>query len=98
MTSPMKRGEALAFIGLDVIQWCVQATGEAFMTPLTFPILDLFANSPFSIADESMQPVISDAEVVAFGIGAGVTFGREILPATTRAFPLGIGNDICVGF
>jgi hypothetical protein len=44
----------VALVGLEPIQGRVQATGEAFAAPLTFPILDVFADTAFSIANESV--------------------------------------------
>ena len=51
------------FINLQSIEMGVQATGETFVTPLAFPVLDVFANTPFSVTDMGVQPVIGDAEV-----------------------------------
>ncbi len=87
----------MLLIGLEIIQGCVQATGETFVAPLTFPILDVFADTPFSVADECVDAMIGDPKVFALGIRTGVAFGGDALLATTRAFALGVGNDIRVG-
>ena len=65
----------VAFVGLEPIQWRVQATGETLVTPLTFPILDVFVDTAFSIANERVNALIGDPEVLALGIRTGVTLG-----------------------
>ncbi len=87
----------MAFIGLEIIQGCMQATGETLVAPLTFPILDVFADTPFSIPNKCVNALISDPEVLALGIGTGVTLGGDTFLAATSAFALGVGDDIGVG-
>jgi len=87
----------MAFIGLEIIQGCVQVTGEAFVAPLAFPVLDVFVFTPFTITDQRVDTLIGDAEIVTLGIGTGVPFSREMFLATTRAFALGVGTDSSVG-
>ena len=87
----------MAFIGLEIIQGCMQATGETLVAPLTFPILNVFSDTPFSIADERVNAMIGDAEIVTFWIGTGVTFGGDAFLAATSAFALGVGDNIGVG-
>jgi hypothetical protein len=94
------------FVGLEIIQGCVQATGEAFVTPLAFPILDVFLLAAFAIpavslgdaiTDECVDTLIGDAEIVTLGIGTGVTFGGDALLAATGAFAFSVGDNIRVG-
>ncbi len=87
----------MAFIGLEIIQGCMQATGETLVAPLAFPILDVFADTPFSIANERVNALIGDPEVFTLGIGTGVTLGGDAFLAATSAFALGVGDDIGVG-
>ena len=87
----------MAFISLQPIQGRVQATGETLVAPLAFPVLDVFVDTAFSIADERVNALIGDPEVFTLGIGTGVTLGGEIFLAATSAFALGVGNDIRVG-
>jgi hypothetical protein len=84
----------MTIIGLQSIKRSVKATGEAFVTPLTFPILNIFVYTAFSITDDGVQHVIVDAEVITQRIGASMALGGEMFGATTRTFPLGVGNDI----
>ena len=88
----------VAFVGLEPIQGRVQATGETLVAPLAFPILNVFADATFSIADERVNAMIGDAEIVTFWIGTGVTLGGKTFLAATSAFALGVGDDIGVGF
>jgi hypothetical protein len=67
----------MAFIGLEIIQGCVQATGETLVAPLAFPILDVFADAPFSITNKCVNAMIGDAEIVTFRIRTGVTLGGK---------------------
>ena len=83
----------MLLIGLEIIQGCVQTTGETFVAPLTFPILDVFADTPFSIADECVDAMIGDPKVFALGIRTGVAFGGDAFLAATSAFSLGVGDD-----
>jgi len=87
----------MAFVGLEPIQGRVQATGETFVAPLTFPILDVFADTAFSIADKRVNALIGDAEIFTIGIGTGVTLGGDTFLAATSAFALGVGDNIGVG-
>ena len=57
----------------------------------------MFADTTFSIANERVNAMIGDAEVVTFGIGTGVTLGGDAFLAATSAFALGVGDDIGVG-
>jgi len=84
-------------IGFERIQGCVQATGEALVAPLAFPVLDVFLLAAFSIADECVDTLIGDSKVITPGIGAGVTFGGDALLAATRTLALRVGDDIRVG-
>ena len=86
----------MPIISLQSIQGSVKATGEALVTPLTFPILNIFMYTAFSIANNGVQQVIDDTEVNAQGIGASVALGCEMFGAATRTFALGVGNDIRV--
>ena len=61
---------------------------------MTFPVLNMFVNTAFSITDDRVQQVIDDAEVIALGIGTGMTLGCELFGATASTFSLGVGNDI----
>jgi hypothetical protein len=72
----------------------MQSTGEPFITPLAFPVLNVVVNTAFTITDDSVQQVIDDPEILTPGIGAGVALGCEMFGATAGAFPLGVGNDI----
>jgi hypothetical protein len=81
----------MAFIGLERIQRRVQSTGETFVAPLAFPILDVFADAPFFIAGERVNTMIGDPEVLTIGIGAGVTLGGDALLETTCALALEFG-------
>ena len=76
----------------------MQATGETLVTPLTFPVLDVFLFTAFSIPDQCVDAMIGDAKVDALGIGAGVAFGGNVLLTATCAFALGVGDDIRVRF
>jgi hypothetical protein len=87
----------MVIIGFQSIKGSVKATGEAFVTPLTFPILDVFVDTAFSITDNGVQQVIDDTEVITQGIGTSVALGGEMFGATARTFPLGVGNDIRFG-
>ena len=84
----------MAILGLKSIKGSMQTTGEALVTPLTFPILDVFVDTAFSITDNGVQQVINDAEVITQGIGTSVTLGGEMFGATASTFTLGVGNDI----
>ena len=42
------------FINLQSIEMGVQATGETFVTPLAFPVLDVFVDAAFTIANDSV--------------------------------------------
>ena len=75
----------------------MQATGEAFVTPLAFPVLDMFVFAPSPIANECVDAVIGDSKIITSGIGAGVTFGRDAFLAATRAFALSVRDHIRVG-
>ena len=86
----------MSFVRFEIIQGCVKAAGEAFVAPLAFPVLDVFLLTSFSITDKCVDAMIGDAEIITFGIGTGVPFGGDALLATTRAFALGVWNDICV--
>ncbi len=87
----------MAFIGLERIQGRVQATGETLVAPLTFPVLNVFVDTAFSIPNKCVNALIGDPEVLALGIGTGVTLGGETFLASTSAFALGIGDNIGVG-
>jgi hypothetical protein len=84
-------------IGLEIIQGCVQATGEVLVAPLKFPILDVFVFTPFAITNECVDALIGDPKIITPGIGTGVTFGGDRFLAPTGAFALGVGDDIGVG-
>jgi hypothetical protein len=84
-------------IGLEIIQGCVQATGEALVAPLKFPVLDVFLLTPFAITNECVDALIGDPKIITPGIGTGVTFGGDRFLAPTGAFALGVGDDIGVG-
>jgi len=75
----------------------VQATGETLVAPLAFPILDVFVDTAFSIANERVNALIGDPEVFTFGIRTGVTLGGDAFLAATSAFALGVGDNIGVG-
>ena len=87
----------MSFIRLEIVQRRVQATGEAFVTPLAFPVLNVFVFTAFAITNECMDDVIGDAEIVAFGIGASMPIGGDAFLAAARAFALRVRNDIRVG-
>ena len=96
----------VSFISLQSIHGSVQATGEALVTPLAFPILNVVVNTAFPIpaallgdpiTNNCVKQVISDAEIITLGVGTGVTLGCELFGATTSTFPMGVGNDICIG-
>ena len=72
----------------------MQSTGEALVTPLAFPVLNVVVNTASTITDDCMQQVIDDAKVITLGIGAGVALGCEMFGATASTFSLGVGNDI----
>ena len=86
----------VAFVGLEPIQGRVQATGETLVTPLTFPILDVFVDTAFSIANERVNALIGNPKIFALGIRTGVTFGGDAFLAATSAFALGVGDNIGV--
>ncbi len=87
----------MAFIGLERIQGCMQATGETLVAPLAFPVLDVLLFTAFSIANERVNAMIGDLEVITIGIGTGVTLGGDAFLAATSAFALGVGDNIGVG-
>jgi hypothetical protein len=64
---------------------------------MTFPILDVFVDTAFSIANERVNAEISDSEIITIGIRTGVNLGGDALLATTRAFAWGVGDNIGVG-
>ena len=76
----------------------MKPTGETLVAPLTFPVLDVFADTTFSIADERVNALIGDPEIFTHGIGTCVTFGGNAFLAATGAFALGVGDNIGVGF
>jgi len=76
----------------------MQSTGEAFVAPLTLPVLDVFLFAPFAIANQGMDALIDNPKIVTPGIGKGVSFGGDALLAATGAFALGVGDDIGIGF
>jgi len=84
----------VSFIGLHPIQGCVKATGEPLVTPLAFPVLNVFVNTTFPITDDRVQQVIDDTEVITLGIGTGVALGCELFFATSSTFSLRVWNDI----
>ena len=84
----------MPFISLQSIQRRVKATGEALVTPLAFPILNVFVNTAFSITNNGMQPVINDPKILTLGIRAGVALSGELFGSTARTFSLSVGNDI----
>lgn len=84
----------MTIVGLQSIKGSVKATGEALVAPLTFPILNMFVATAFSIADNGVQQVIDDAEVITQGIGTSVTLGSEMFGATSSTFALRVGNYI----
>jgi len=84
----------MTIVGLQAIKGSVKATGEAFVTPLTLPILNVFVDTAFSIADNGVQQVIDNAEVITQRIGTSMALGCEMFGATASTFALGVGNDI----
>ena len=83
----------MAFVGLERIQGCMKPTSETFVAPLAFPILNVFADTTFSIANERVNAMIGDAEIFTIGIGTGVTLGGDVFLAATSAFSMGVGDD-----
>jgi hypothetical protein len=65
-----------------------KAAGEALVAPLAFPILNVIMDTTFSIADNGVQAVICDTEVIAQRIGAGEALGGEMFGATACTFQL----------
>ena len=47
-------------VRLEIIQRCVQATGEAFLAPLAFPVLDVFVNPALPIPHNCVNVLIGD--------------------------------------
>ena len=87
----------MPLIGFEMVQGCVQATGEAFVTPLAFPILNVFVFAPFSIANQCVDTRIGDSKIITPGIGASIPFGGDGFLAAACALALSVRDDSGVG-
>ena len=77
--------------GLEVVERGVAAAGESCFAGLAAKLLDVIVDSTFAVADEGVDLIIGDAEVVTPGIEAGEPGGADLLLASPSALTLGIG-------
>jgi hypothetical protein len=65
---------------------------------MAFPVRDVFVFAPSPIANQCVDTLIGDAEIVTFRIGAGMPCGGDRFLATACALALSVGDDSGVGF
>jgi hypothetical protein len=77
---------------LQSIERGVPAGGEFTLTSLAEEILNGLVPAMMAVTDQGMDGRVRDPDVIAIGVGTGVTLGVECLLAAGRAFALGIGG------
>ena len=79
---------------LEIVERGVASAGEIGSAPLAAEVLDVVVDASSTVADESMDLVIGDAEVFAKRIEAGETGSGDLFLATSRALARGIGLHV----
>ena len=76
---------------LEIVERGVASAGEVLAAPLAAKMLNVVSDAAFAVANEGMDLIMSDTEVVTLGIEAGETGGGDLLLATSNVLALGIG-------
>jgi hypothetical protein len=58
MRKCVKGKDNMTFIGLEIIQRCMNPTGETLVAPLTFPILDVDVDASFPIYPRFVEMIV----------------------------------------
>ena len=81
-------------MGLEMIQGCVPSRAEVGFAALAFQGLDMAILPSFPVSHNSMNLLVSYAEVIALWIGTGMTLCPDPFLTTPCAFAFSPGLDI----